>query len=176
MNNKENFSDRLRFALYKKGMSQAEAARKSSISQQALNYIIKNRLDKSKLSSQIALGLDINPEWLIYGKGDWENKPSARVFKVKDKYMIDLILMDRDDVSFDVEHFDMYIPGGVNIAFSFEDGDETIIFTDQIKDKSIFKRKEYVYFEGVNIKMDSGILSDFIIVERRISNVIQYKK
>jgi transcriptional regulator with XRE-family HTH domain len=63
------FAQRLSHAIENKGLSQAEAARRSGISQQSINYIIKNDLPSSKLAPQIAAALDINPEWLTYGKG-----------------------------------------------------------------------------------------------------------
>lgn len=69
----ESFSERLRFVLYKREMSQSEAARRCGITQQAMNYIIKNNLESSKLAIQIANGLNVNPEWLVYGKGKFEN-------------------------------------------------------------------------------------------------------
>lgn len=68
----QSFSERLRFILYKRDMSQSEAARRCGISQQAMNYIIKNNLESSKLALQIANGLNINPDWLISGKGKQE--------------------------------------------------------------------------------------------------------
>ena len=91
MSKKENLADRLRFVLYQKKLSQAEAARRSGISQQAFNYIIKNDLEKSKLSSQIAVSLEVNPEWLIYGKGNWEVKKLTKVYCLKDENDIRLV-------------------------------------------------------------------------------------
>lgn len=66
------FAERLKFAIDKKGISQAEAARKAGISQQSMNYIITNNLSSSKLAPQIAAGLSISAEWLIYGSGRLE--------------------------------------------------------------------------------------------------------
>lgn len=64
-----SFSERLKQAIDKKGISQAEAARMCGIAQQSMNYILKNNLSSSKLAPAIAVALNINPEWLIYGKG-----------------------------------------------------------------------------------------------------------
>lgn len=66
------FAERLKFAINKSNLSQAEAARKSGIAQQSINYIINNNVNSSKLAPQIASALGINPEWLVYGRGKLE--------------------------------------------------------------------------------------------------------
>lgn len=68
----KTFAERLKMALDKIGISQAEAARRCNISQQSINYIISNNLEQSKLAVKIASSLDINPEWLIYGVGKFK--------------------------------------------------------------------------------------------------------
>ncbi len=69
----KTFSERLKFALYKRDITQTEAARRCCISQQSMNYVINKNLKASKLANKIASGLNINPEWLIYGTGKFEN-------------------------------------------------------------------------------------------------------
>lgn len=66
------FAERLKNAIAKRGISQAEAARLSGVAQQSFNYIITNNLKSSKLAPQIAARLGINPEWLILGQGKFE--------------------------------------------------------------------------------------------------------
>ena len=66
-------AERIKSALSKRGLSQAEAAKRCGISQQSINYIINKNLKASKLAAQIASGLQVNPEWLIYGTGKLEN-------------------------------------------------------------------------------------------------------
>ncbi|MFZ4220667.1 helix-turn-helix domain-containing protein [Enterobacter ludwigii] len=83
----QSFSERLRYVLYKRDMSQSEAARRCGISQQAMNYIIKNNLDSSKLAVQIANGLNLNPDWLISGKGKLENVELIEI-PVIDNYFV----------------------------------------------------------------------------------------
>lgn len=63
------FSERLKKIIKKKGLSQAEAAKLCGIAQQSLNYILNNNLKCSKLAPQIAVALDVDLEWLIYGTG-----------------------------------------------------------------------------------------------------------
>ncbi|HJO93558.1 MAG TPA: helix-turn-helix transcriptional regulator [Victivallales bacterium] len=52
-----------------KGISQSEVARLCNLKQQTISYIIKNNLPNSKLAPQIAEGLKIRLEWLLYGEG-----------------------------------------------------------------------------------------------------------
>ena len=65
----QNFSDRLKNTLKKKGLSQRKAAKMCGVSQQSFNYTI----NKGKKSPQLAVNLsnilNISPEWLISGKG-----------------------------------------------------------------------------------------------------------
>lgn|SRR5262245_39706317 len=68
----KTFAERLKLALEKKRMSQTEAARRCKITQQTINYIINNNLKSSKLAPNIAAALGINPEWLMYGTGRFE--------------------------------------------------------------------------------------------------------
>ena len=65
------FAERLKKALDKLNISQAEAARRCGVTQQSINYIISNNLKASKLAVKIAASLDINPNWLIYGEGNF---------------------------------------------------------------------------------------------------------
>lgn len=73
------FGERLQTAIEKRGLSQAQAARQCGIAQQSINYIIKSKLKSSKLATQIAASLNINPEWLIFGHGKFEE---TRVYEL----------------------------------------------------------------------------------------------
>lgn len=84
----ETFAERLKWAIDKKGISQAEAARKSHISQQSMNYIIKSNLESSKLAPQIASALNVNPEWLIYGRGKFEETKVYELPILNSPYML----------------------------------------------------------------------------------------
>lgn len=66
------FAERLKVALEKRKLSQAMAARYCGLTQQSINYIINNNLGSSKLAPRIAAALGINPDWLIYGRGRFE--------------------------------------------------------------------------------------------------------
>lgn len=70
----KNLSERLQYVLFHKKITQTEAAKRCGISQQSINYIIKNSIERSKLAHQIAAGLNVNPEWLINGIGGMESK------------------------------------------------------------------------------------------------------
>ncbi len=83
----ETLAERLKYVLYKLDINQVEAARLSGISQQSINYILRNNLNTSRLAVKIAEGLGINPEWLLTGKG--EMRPE-RIHKIPiiDDYLI----------------------------------------------------------------------------------------
>ncbi len=75
-------------ALEKRGLSQAEAARRCGISQQSINYIITNNLNSSKLAPQLAEALEINPDWLIYGQGRFEEAKIYALPIIHSAYML----------------------------------------------------------------------------------------
>jgi transcriptional regulator with XRE-family HTH domain len=82
------FAERLKFAISKRGISQAEAARNAGMSQQSINYIINNNLHSSKLAPQLAAGLDISTEWLIYGTGKFEESKVYELPILKSPYEV----------------------------------------------------------------------------------------
>lgn len=82
------FAERLKIAIEKKGMSQSMAARICGISQQSMNYIISNNLTSSKLAPRIASALDINPEWLMYGRGRFEETKIYELQIIHNPYML----------------------------------------------------------------------------------------
>lgn len=84
----KNLSERLQYALFHKKITQTEAAKRCGISQQSINYIIKNNIERSKLAHQIAAGLNVNPEWLINGIGSME---SVGIFKAPLIYNYDYL-------------------------------------------------------------------------------------
>lgn len=66
--NEETFSDRVLMVLHQQKRSKAWLAEQIGISKQALNYILM-RSSKKKCINEIAVALEINPEWLKTGKG-----------------------------------------------------------------------------------------------------------
>lgn len=65
----QNFSDRLKNTLKKKGLSQTKVAKMCGVSQQSLNYTIKKGKKSPQLAVNLSNILNISPEWLISGKG-----------------------------------------------------------------------------------------------------------
>lgn len=97
-----SFAERLKIALEKRNLSQAEAARKCGLSQQSINYIIKNNLKTSKLGTEIATALNINPEWLIYGRGKFEESkiyelPIMHSYTLLKKFINNELKLDKVD-------------------------------------------------------------------------------
>lgn len=102
-NNKQmdTLAERIKYVIYKLGLNQAEIAKMSGISQQSINYIIRKNLAESRLSSKIAEGLNINPEWLIYGKGEIVSPKIYKIPVINDYLSLQIYLSDRrldDDV------------------------------------------------------------------------------
>lgn len=87
---------RLKYALYSLSLNQAEAAKKSGISQQSINYIIRNNLTESRLSSKIADGLRLNPEWLIYGRGEMISPNIYKIPIITDYLSLQLYFNNRE--------------------------------------------------------------------------------
>jgi transcriptional regulator with XRE-family HTH domain len=110
-------AERLKIAISKRGMSQAEAARLCGISQQSINYIIANNLSSSKLAPQIASALDINPEWLILGHGKFEENKIYELPVIHSPYMLKKFLRNElDEQSLDYTVINVYLG---NLAFAY---------------------------------------------------------
>ncbi len=94
----KTFAERLKVAIEKRGLSQAVAARKCGIAQQSISYILNNNLNTSKLGPQIAAALMINPEWLIYGRGKFEETKVYELPILHSPYMLTKFLENRLDL------------------------------------------------------------------------------
>lgn len=111
------FAERLKLAITKKGISQAEAARACGIAQQSLNYIIANNLKSSKLAPQIAASLKINPEWLILGHGRFEENRIYELPIIHSVYMLKKYIkneLDKNSLEYTVINVDLG-----NMAFAY---------------------------------------------------------
>lgn len=111
------FAERLKIAIAKRGISQAEAARLCGIAQQSLNYIIANNLTSSKLAPQIASSLSINPEWLILGQGKFEEDKIYELPIIHSPYMLKKFFkneLDENSLDYTVINTDLG-----DLAFSY---------------------------------------------------------
>lgn len=171
MKNKETLSDRIKLVLFEEGLSQAEGARRCSISQQTLNYIIKNKLNQSKLANQIALGLGVRSEWLISGKGEKRVRRQPTVFVIKDLEMLNILMMNRNDVHIDVETFKFDGLPELDKLFAVKNNDELIIFSNEIKDLKIMKSFEYIKILEDGFELSENKISEFLVIEKRKRNV-----
>jgi len=70
----DTLSSRLVYALNYLRISQSEVARRVGIKPQVIQYLCTNHAKKSKFAYEIALALEINPTWLIAGKGSADFK------------------------------------------------------------------------------------------------------
>lgn len=162
------FAERLKIALSKKNLSQAEAARMCGIAQQSLNYIISNNLTSSKLAPQIAAALGISAEWLILGYGKFEETKIYELPLIHSPYMLKKFLaneLDQNTLDYIVTNTQL---GDLSFGYLIEARKIAICSTENIHLDKI----EYLDLSGsaAIITNKKGKLS-FPIFEWRIRNV-----
>lgn len=162
------FAERLKMAIEKRGLSQAEAARKSGISQQSINYIINNKLKSSKLAPQIASALQVNPEWLIYGRGKFEETKVYEIPILDSPFMLLKFLHDDIDENM-VKHTVIDIDLG-DYAFAYILDQKKMIICGHFNNMT--KSKEYLTLtpSAIEITGKKGE-SSFPIFEWRFRHV-----
>ena len=171
MKNKETLSDRIKLVLFEEGLSQAEGARKCDISQQTLNYIIKNKLDRTKLANQIALGLGVRSEWLISGRGEKRAKKQTTVYVIKDLDMLKVLMMNRGDVRIETETFKIDGFDYIKKMFAIRYENKVVIFSNEIEDFNSMNKIEYIKINENGFEISDNKISEFLVIEKRISNV-----
>jgi transcriptional regulator with XRE-family HTH domain len=164
------FAERLKLALIKRGISQAEAARACGIAQQSLNYIIANNLKSSKLAPHIAASLTINPEWLILGHGRFEEDRIYELPIIHSAYMLKKFLkneLDKNSLEYTVINIDL---GGMAFAYLLENKKMVICSIETMYAQS--QITEYLNIEGMiaSVKNIKGAFS-FPIFEWRTRSV-----
>lgn len=162
------FAERLKVAIGKRGISQAEAARLCGIAQQSLNYIISNNLNSSKLAPQIASALGINPEWLILGHGRFEEIKIFELPIIHSLYMLKRFLNNQlDENSTNYTVINNYL-GDSAFAYLFAAEKIAICSNEKIDTR----KTEYLSFvdSAVSVTEEKLDLS-FPIFEWRIRNV-----
>lgn len=164
------FAERLKIAIAKRGISQAQAAKICGIAQQSLNYIITNNLNSSKLAPQIAASLRINPEWLILGQGRFEENKVYELPIIHSAYMLKKHLkneLDKYALEYTVINDDL---GDMAFAYLLENKKMLICATETINIQT--KEIEYLNIEDMTafVTKTKGILS-FPIFEWRIRSV-----
>lgn len=164
------FAERLKIAIAKRGISQAEAARLSGIAQQSFNYIIANNLKSSKLAPQIASSLGINPEWLILGQGKFEENKIYELPIIHSPYMLKKFIkkeLDENSLDYTAINIDL---GDLAFAYLLETKKMVICAADIINTQN--QKIEYLSIEelAASVTEIKGELS-FPIFEWRIRNV-----
>jgi len=167
----KTFAERLKIAISKRGISQAEAARMCGIAQQSLNYIITNNLNSSKLAPLIASSLGINPEWLILGVGKFEECKIYELPIIHSPYMLSKFMkreLDENSLTYTV--INDYI-GDCAFAYLIENR-KMVICTTNASRAYNNNKIEYLNIEGMvaTVTEKEGGFS-FPIFEWRIRNV-----
>lgn len=73
-----SLAERIRLAMSQAGITQAELAKQSNLSQGAINKLVSGKAKSSKGLLAIALALDVNPRWLQWGSGEPTPDPNSR--------------------------------------------------------------------------------------------------
>jgi transcriptional regulator with XRE-family HTH domain len=160
------FAERLKIAIVKREVSQAEAARMCGIAQQSLNYIITNNLKSSKLAPKIANALGINPEWLILGHGKFEDTRIYELPIIHSPYMLKKYLkneLDENSLDYTVINTNL---GDSAFAYILEAKKMVIC---SVNDMTNQNSKQYLHITdaGASINHNKGELA-FPIFEWRI--------
>lgn len=169
----KTFAERLKIALKKRGLSQAQAARNCGIAQQSLNYIINKNLPSSKLAPLISSALNINPEWLISGKGKFEE---TRVYEIPIFHSIYMLkkFLDKNIDTDSMNHtlIEIFL-GNQAFAYLIDPNEMLICCVEHTDIKSNDKNIAYLNIENnsINVSNIKGNQS-FPIFERRFRHVI----
>lgn len=144
-----SLSDRLKIAISRAGVTQAELAVKANLSQGAINKLVSGKAKSSKGLLAIALALNVNPQWLQWGTGAIDPAPDS--LKEREKLAIDherKIIAQRNAKYHDVEV--PYIKGvefmDVNGGYSGVDENEPF----KVVPSSLFEMAK-IYSSSVNL-------------------------
>ncbi len=164
------FAERLKIAINKRELSQAEAARLCGIAQQSLNYIIANNLNSSKIAPKIASCLGINPEWLILGYGKFEENKVYELPIIHSPYMLKKFIkneLSENSLDYTVINTNL---GELAFAYLLETKKMVICSTNVIHTQN--QKIEYLSIEEL-VASITDIRSElsFPIFEWRIRNV-----
>lgn len=121
-----SLAERLKVAISKAGVTQAELAEQANLSQGAINKLVSGKAKSSKGLLAIALALNVDPKWLQWGVGEME--PRAGSLDERKKLAIDherKIISQRNSKYYDVE-----VPYTKGIEFVDGNGNHTEIDED----------------------------------------------
>lgn len=172
----ETLAERIKFILKEKGINQVEAARLCGIHQQSISHIIRSNLKESKLSPRIADGLNINPEWLIHGKGTYKKSIIIRIPLLNNNIEI-LNYIKNNSLDNDHKYFLInYRLEGKPFAYQFSNKEVFVCGQICSDEKLKVLKNEYIYLtlEDVILSKDIPENSPFVfqIYERCTKNVI----
>jgi len=172
----ETLAERLKYVLYKLDLNQVEAARLIGISQQSINYILRNNLNTSRLSVRIAEGLQINPEWLLTGKGEWQPEKINKIPIINDNLILQLYFRDNSltkDTKYILSNRDL---GKKPFAVQIEDNKLCICTrVDEYKEKDSYLKDDYLYINDCEIKISKKDTNNpdagYKVIEWRIYDI-----
>ncbi len=171
--NDSTLSDRLKLAIEKAGISQAELARQIGVKQQAIQYLCSSKTKKSRFTFQIAEALNISATWLASGVGQMilENDIDYQLIKSQTKVPI-LTFEQIKNIATNETKFDLdkYINW---ILVNRQIGDRA--FAIQLKDQSMFPRFE----ESTVIIVDKNTApknNDYVLAHIKNTNEIVFRQ
>ncbi|HGJ5854442.1 helix-turn-helix domain-containing protein [Arsenophonus nasoniae] len=172
----KTLAERIKFILKEKDINQVEAARLCGVHQQSISHIIRSNLKESKLSPRIADGLNVNPEWLIYGKGTYKRSVIIRIPLFNNNVEI-LNYIKNDNIDNEDNYFLINYPLKGK-PFAYQLSQKEIIICGQICNNEKLKvlKNEYIYLTLEEVIISKEIPENFPFIfqiyERCIKNVI----
>lgn len=140
----ETFSDRLKFAIQRSSLNNAEVARIIDVRPQVIDYLCKFNPKNSKYSYLLSEALDINLTWLLTGKGTSEKEKGFMMIPFLNKEQIKALINNKEKLEYLVA--DKYIPADStcnrehNFAFQLQDKSMDPVFP--LGSKLIFNLKK----------------------------------
>lgn len=134
MQNLDTLAERLAYIMEKNKYSHNDVARLCGIKQGSVSYILAKNLDKSKLSNDIATGLNISYEWLTEGLG---NEVKTYISKVPlFDSILDCIKYVQKPNSTEVSKYEsVSVTYASDHLFSYSINDRIIVICSLIEDK-----------------------------------------
>ncbi|EAP0942979.1 helix-turn-helix transcriptional regulator [Salmonella enterica] len=144
-----SLAERLKLAMSQTGITQAELAKQSNLSQGAINKLVSGKAKSSKGLLAIALALDVDPRWLQWGVGDLTPPPDSRKERKKLAFEHEV----KTEIQRNRRYYDVEVPFVDGLEFIGGDGSYSEVNEDEpfkIVPASVFERCK-VYSKSVNL-------------------------
>ena len=163
----KNLGERLERAMFELKITQAQLAKKAGVTQQAISYIIKNKLTESKMAPKLAEAMGINPNWLLLGIGELTKNFGYEVPIINSFFVLQKFFRDGYRV-----HDEPFLITEINIgqqAFAFQTGINEVTICSRA---NTFNAKQFLLIEATRTEIVDEITENaYPIFERRMRSV-----